>query len=447
MAASSNAVIARPSKAFFIEMITRDLGLTDCILDLIDNAIDHAVAKAGADVMTVLTNGEDSPHFNGSSIELSFSDDEFTIHDTCGGIPIEDARNKVFLFGNPNEKGTPTGLSVFGIGMKRAFFKMGPLISMTSQTPREWFSIDIDVAAWQKKGDDDWDFEFKETGLRIPGDSRGDPGTTIRITKLHDEVRERLNQPSFRNDLVQRIAATYGLFISAGLVLKVQGDGTKADLPAFGAYEKLTTARKMIERDGVDILIMAGVTPAEDRIPRGWYVFCNGRMILAADRTRVTGWGDALPQWQPKYRPFIGYVYFRSEDVRRLPWTTTKQGVVAESPVYQTALSEMSVQARPVITFLNNVYPGEQLPEGVEEREVLAQARPVTINQIPRKESAFTVDLEEEKKKSENALVNIQYKKPRKAIDRIRECLKQGDLSGAKIGEYTFDYYLKQECE
>jgi hypothetical protein len=446
MAASDNTVIARPSKAFFIEMITRDLGLTDCILDLIDNAIDHAVARAGADVMTVLTNGGGTPHFEGSSIELAFTEDEFTIRDTCGGIPIKDARDKVFLFGNPAEKGTPSGLSVFGIGMKRAFFKIGRLISMNSQTPTDWFSIDIDVTAWQNKGDENWDFEFKETGLRTSGDSRGDPGTAIRITNLRNEVRERLRQPSFRNDLVQRIAATYGLFISAGLILKVQGNEVEADLPAFGAYDKLTPARRMIERDGVDILIMAGVTPADDRIPRGWYVFCNGRMILGADRTRVTGWGDGLPQWQPKYRPFLGYVYFRSEDVRRLPWTTTKQGVVAESPLYQTALSEMSVQARPVITFLNNVYPGEQLPEGVVEREALAQARPVTITQIPRKEAVFTVDLEEEKTKSGNALVNIQYKKPRKAIDRIKECLKQ-DLSAAKIGEHTFEYFLKQECE
>jgi len=30
---------ADPSKAFFIEMLTRDITLSDCVLDLVDNSI------------------------------------------------------------------------------------------------------------------------------------------------------------------------------------------------------------------------------------------------------------------------------------------------------------------------------------------------------------------------------------------------------------------------
>jgi len=448
MAASADAVRARPSKAFFIEMITRDLGLTDCILDLVDNAIDHAVARAGTDVMAVLTNGGGHSTLEGASIALEFSKEEFVIRDTCGGISVEDARTKVFVFGGATEKGTPGGLSVFGIGMKRGFFKLGRHISMSSQTDSDWFTMDIDVMAWQDKGDDDWDFKFKETGTRTPADDKGPGGTTIRVTALREEVKERLQQTSFRSDLMARLAATYALFITSGLVVTVQGDPVVSALPALGTYDKVTTARRVLERDGVQILIVAGLTPAADKIARGWYVFCNGRMILEADKSRLTGWGEGgAPQWHNKYRRFVGYAYFRSDDVRMLPWTTTKQGVVFESPVYQTALSEMAVQARPVLTFLNNVYPGEQEPEGVPEREVLAQVRAVPITQVPRQQTTFRVDLEEQKRNQANVLKNVHYKKSVKELDRVRECLKSPGLSATKIGEYTFDYFVKQECE
>ena len=448
MPETDKTVVAQPSKAFFIDMITRDLGLTDCILDLIDNAVDHAVARTGADVMTLLTNGGAQRTLAGCSVELSMSENEFVIRDTCGGISIDAARNSVFLFGNPTDRGAHGGLSVFGIGMKRAFFKMGRQILIDSHTETEWFTIDINVDVWQAKGDKDWNFEFQETGSRSVDDGRGPAGTTIRVTRLHDDVRERFTHASFHNELMNRIAASYALFISAGLTIQLQGESIRSNLPAFGTYDDhLTPGRKLLQHEDVEVLIVAGVTPADDKVPHGWYVFCNGRMVLEADRSRVTGWGDALPQWQPKYRRFVGYTYFRSDDVRRLPWMTTKQGVVFESSLYQTALAEMVVQARPVITFLNNLYPGEQFPEGVLERKLLAQVQSVLISEVPKTESRFKVDLSKEKSKPENRLVNISYKKSQKDIDRARECIRQPGLSAKKIGEYTFEYFLKQECQ
>jgi hypothetical protein len=39
---------ANPTKAFFVRMITRDISLADCILDLIDNSVDAAWQREGA---------------------------------------------------------------------------------------------------------------------------------------------------------------------------------------------------------------------------------------------------------------------------------------------------------------------------------------------------------------------------------------------------------------
>src|SRR5207249_8638321 len=53
------------------------------------------------------------------------------------GIPIDEARESVFRFGSTSKETGTLGLSVFGIGMKRAFFKLGRMIAMRSRTEDE----------------------------------------------------------------------------------------------------------------------------------------------------------------------------------------------------------------------------------------------------------------------------------------------------------------------
>ena len=69
MVSPSDIVQAKPSKAFFIDMITRDLTVTDSILDLVDNSIDQAVERQRVDVMTTLTNGG-SQRFKAAEVSL-----------------------------------------------------------------------------------------------------------------------------------------------------------------------------------------------------------------------------------------------------------------------------------------------------------------------------------------------------------------------------------------
>jgi hypothetical protein len=46
-ASTSPKAGANPTKAFFVTMITRDITLEDCILDLIDNSVDGANGFGG----------------------------------------------------------------------------------------------------------------------------------------------------------------------------------------------------------------------------------------------------------------------------------------------------------------------------------------------------------------------------------------------------------------
>src|SRR6476660_4113549 len=78
-----------PTKDFFVTMLTRDISIQDCILDLLDSSWDGArrtVKALGYDIDTATVSaGADSPQF---IVELACNADAFTITDNCGGIPL-----------------------------------------------------------------------------------------------------------------------------------------------------------------------------------------------------------------------------------------------------------------------------------------------------------------------------------------------------------------------
>jgi hypothetical protein len=69
------------------------------------------------------------------------------------------------------------GIGLYGIGMKRAMFKMGKKIEVQSSTTKESFTAFIDVPAWLNN-DKTWDFELEPAGPKKRG-------TAILITSLH----------------------------------------------------------------------------------------------------------------------------------------------------------------------------------------------------------------------------------------------------------------------
>src|SRR5438445_10561616 len=127
---------AFPRKHFFLEMFTRDISLEDCILDLIDNSIDGLIRTRGIDIgASLLKNGSENLPKSGSrpKIEIRYSNEEFEILDFCGGITRGHALKDVFNFGHA-EGETGGALGVYGIGLKRAIFKIGNHFEMQSRT-------------------------------------------------------------------------------------------------------------------------------------------------------------------------------------------------------------------------------------------------------------------------------------------------------------------------
>lgn len=441
MSKPDRTINAEPTKAFFVDMLTRDISVTESILDLIDNAIHNVIRAKGLDVMRVAMGKARSRHLTGNEIKIRFDRSYFEITDTCGGISIKDARNDVFRFGKSRRDQRKKGLGVYGIGMKRAFFKIGNEITIESRTTTEKFAVDIDVEDWKQSRE--WTFEFRYAQALPRTRRRGGGGTTIRIDDLHPTLRRQFGLQTFSNDLLRKISRTYALFLREGIVITVNGKKAQPDLPDFARSREVGLTRQLFHHDGVDILVMIGVTPAIDHVPRGWYVFCNGRMVLDADKSALTGWRNGA-HWNPKFNHFLGWVLFASDKVDSLPWRTTKEGIDFESDVYQVALGKMRTYARPVLSHLAKRYPGE-VQEAIPEREVMERAKAVSVLDVASsRDTLFSIAL---RKKAAAKTVRIQYDRPKTEVRRIGTSLNTPGMAAARVGEYTFEYYLKNICK
>lgn len=169
-----------PERRFFVDLIIRDITLEDAILDLIDNAIDSLVQMTGVDIYKdfITTDTRAAAGSLDFWVKVDFTSKQFTIEDNCGGIPFERARDDVFRFGHLDPRRGPS-LSVFGIGMKRAIFKIGREIRIESHAKDSGFLVNLDVDHWLDK--------TKETEWKIPIEKQSGhaddskPGTKIKF--------------------------------------------------------------------------------------------------------------------------------------------------------------------------------------------------------------------------------------------------------------------------
>lgn len=123
-----NKVSAAPTKEFVIETITKDIRVQAAIFDLIDNSINAAEG---------LTNPK---RLQGYKVGLKINSSQIEISDNCGGI------SKDKIFGDALKIGSSMEyMGGHGIGLKRAFLKLGKKIEILSNRPDYSCKIKIDV--------------------------------------------------------------------------------------------------------------------------------------------------------------------------------------------------------------------------------------------------------------------------------------------------------------
>lgn len=435
------AAQAHAEKRLFISLLTRDISLADAFLDLLDNSINAAVKATGlqegnaADYVALLTT-EAKPRF---TIQIDFDDSKVAISDDCGGISAEDASTKVFVFGAEDESHLDDRLSVYGIGLKRAMFKLGNQIDMESQHPKGGFKLDLSVKEWQALKVTPWTFQIESLAAVEQGKGR----TKLTVTELHPAVQARLQNPVFETELVTRIGRAYSFFISRIVTIKVNGSAVEREEARISSNQ----ASESFELDGVSVAITAGLgTPTSgDRYESeyaGWNVYCNGRAVIFYDRSPLTGWGvdGYLPSFQPKHRPFVGIVFFTSDDPEKLPWTTTKLGVNTDNIIWQRAVQRMADVGRQVTRYLDSRYGEEgttitmaELADAIGQGEEVKPTLKVTA-----------VSFSPPKRKS-SPLANVQYKVDKKVLQAVKDAIGTPWMSNGDAGLYTFEYFTENE--
>lgn len=206
-----NRIEASPTKRFFIDMLIRDIELIRAIADLVDNSVDGARSERGS--------GEDAD-LRGLRVNLGFDRTHFVIEDNCGGISVDTARNYAFRFGRADDMPpTPHSVGQFGVGMKRAIFKLGRGFIVESRTRDSWFVVNEDVEAWKAR--EEWAFHFQRLSTGEP--PLDSPGTRITVTTLNPTVSTTFGLPMFERSLRDEVQAAHQSSMAQGLVITVNG--------------------------------------------------------------------------------------------------------------------------------------------------------------------------------------------------------------------------------
>ncbi len=378
---------ASPAKRFFVEMLTRDIELADALLDLLDNCVDGALRTGPK---------EHARPYAGFEANIDITSKGFRIQDNCGGIPRALAEEHAFRFGRKDKERDQNlaTVGVYGIGMKRAIFKLGTNCTIESRHNADAFTVTIDQG-WINS-DDVWDLELTNTAPNLKIN-----GTSIEVNELHPSVAIAFDHDKggFSEDFYQIVQRHYSYIIEKGFQIKVNGRAVLAStletLFDKTDFEKIEAIRPYVyeaEYDGVSVNLVMGLyeklpTDKEqedsekgvrNKESAGWTIICNDRVVVAADKTRLTGWGEAgVPAYHSQFIALAGIVVFKSNDAIKLPVTTTKRGIDQNSELFGH-VKEVMRDALKHFTSFTNHWKGQS----TERDEIQGFVEPVDMRSV-----------------------------------------------------------------
>lgn len=460
-----NQVLASPTKRFFVDMLTRDIDLKDAVLDLLDNCVDGLMRMLGKNF-----EAEDKAKpYIGYWAQLHFAQDRFEIRDNCGGISRKLAKESAFRLGRPKvgvsgEQDLPT-VGTYGIGMKRAIFKMGKECEVISRTNGDSFKVSIPYAWFS--AEDDWHLP-----ITTPAKPPAEIGTTIIVKRLVPEVGLRFaDEAAFPAEFEQTVSQQFSLIIAKGFAVRI-GERTVRPLPLQLRTVDLDSYDGGIAPfmyagvvDGVNVELYIGFyqhAPDEEELDAltdsdsysaeeaGWTVICNDRVVIYRDKTRLTGWGEAgVPSFHNQFNAIAGVVHFRSNDPSKLPVNTTKRGIDPGSDLYLKVKDRMREGLKKFTSYTNKL---KKLPKVRTEIFSAASAVNVSDLHLPKRSTFVRNDRKlsgkifdpELPQLSTSDLRTIRFSRPGKTITAIaKRYLDNPEANPGEVGEYCFDHVAK----
>lgn len=423
-------IIAEPNKEFFIEMLTKDINIDKAIFDLIDNSIDAAKEK--------------KHKINEKIIKITINEEKFIIYDNCGGIVKEDAIKYAFNFGRSKEyrKDNEESIGRFGVGMKRAIFKMGNKFEILTNDGTQTYKIKQDIQEWEKS--EKWEFKFEDT--ETDEINRGE--TKITINELYSNIKNDFKLIDFIENLKKQIRIYYSIFLIDGLKIFINEDQIKAkDFNLIYKKDVLEPQKIQFNIKDVKCTIISGLAKAkegedDDPVEAGWYIYCNNRLVLMANKDIVTGWGqDGVSVFHNTYAMFRGIVLFEASNSENLPINTTKSGIDEGNDVYITAKRKMSKVMKEQFKFLRKINKTENLNSKKKIRQMESISLFKSYKDYQYKSNLIINNEEILPKKNKNPKTKISFYVEEEKYELVKNEL--GVTKSEDVGLKIFDYYIK----
>jgi hypothetical protein len=421
-------------------MLTRDIELDDAILDLLDNCVDGAIRQRSAKIF--------APNpFEGFKAELAVDETGFQLTDNCGGIPdayLADA----FSLGRPSieKDGDIPTIGMYGIGMKRAIFKMAQSAQVISINPEISAQVTY-TQQWLDPDNKSWDLDLEEADP-----SGKEPGVTIVSNDLKPEISKQFGDPLFRNKLSEKIAEHFGYIMQRGFSIFMNGEpvrpvtlplltanhGDYAAIRPFDYVDKIGDVYIRVAIGFFRPLVLESEIDEETEAPTsaeraGISVVCNDRVVLLHDRTMKTGWGDGgVPRFHPQFRAIAGLIFLRSNDAGQLPLSTTKRDLDVGSDVF-LQVRAACIEGLKIFTDFTNRWKGmekdtEDFFKSIEKRDANTEIR-LAIDH------GSAVRGKAQAKKYRPKLPLPESKNPRRRVSFIRDAAEIDDVSKFLFGE------------
>ncbi|WP_206455450.1 ATP-binding protein [Aurantimonas marina] len=359
MVGGGETIDGAPTKRFFVQMLPRDIELDDAILDLVDNSVDGAMRSKREELETTRP-------FEGYRCDLQMDGDSFRLIDNCGGIPNA-YLGPAFRLGRPSielDGDLPT-IGMYGIGMKRAIFKMARDATVTSRSSERAVRVRYDPD-WLDPESPDWLLQIDDI------EDNGERGVEIAVTDLLPETAKRFRDDTFLDALRTKLGQHFAYIMGRGFSVTLNGHPVSPETVQLIFSEQVKPYDFEAQANGVEIKVTLGffrnltrqseleeaTDPDEGEgvaaDAAGITVICNERVVVISDRTTITGWGIAsTPRYHPQFRAISGLIIFSALDAKRLPISTTKRDLDTDSDVFLPARNAAMEGIRLFVAFTN----------------------------------------------------------------------------------------------
>jgi len=138
----------------------------------------------------------------------------------------------------------------FGVGLKRALFKLGTHFIVSSIADESRFVLPVDVDVWARDPDPNWRFVFSETDPTYSPTSEEPRGTTIEVDHLHESVSEDFGSAAVLGRLRIDLEARHQSALRAGMTIDLNDEPLRQSRPELALSHRLVVRSRFFSRSG-----------------------------------------------------------------------------------------------------------------------------------------------------------------------------------------------------